>query len=111
MLFGSGNKRAVAKMKRREFLERSGRVGSAMAGLLAGGATAASAGRSGKGGSVVRSVRGVSILRLPDDPVAAAAPVTWAVGQLQAALAARGVPARLCERLQQVPAGDVCLLA
>jgi hypothetical protein len=47
----------------------------------------------------------------PGDPVAGAAPSRWAMDQLQQSLAARGVAARLRERVAQAPAGDLCVVA
>jgi hypothetical protein len=55
--------------------------------------------------------RDVSLVMNPDDPVAGAAPSRWAVAQLQQSLAARGVVARLRDRLAQAPAGDLCVVA
>lgn len=59
----------------------------------------------------MRSGSTVSIIRDPVDPVAAAPPVHWAVGQVQAALKARGVPVRLQERFGEAPAAEPCLWA
>jgi hypothetical protein len=64
-------------VNRREFLKRS----SLAAGLAAGGAAQGAA-------------RTVSILTDLADPVAVAGPAKWAIGQLQAALAAKGVDVR-----------------
>src|SRR5262245_59364716 len=53
----------------------------------------------------------VAIVFDPGDPVAAAAPVQWACGQLRDVLAARGVTARACRQLNEVAAGEMCVVA
>ncbi|MGH8694610.1 MAG: twin-arginine translocation signal domain-containing protein [Burkholderiales bacterium] len=73
-------------MNRREFLKRTG--------LSAAAAT---------------TLRAVSIVLDPDNPVARAAPVKWAAGELQSALAAQGVAVRLHDRIEQSAAGDFCI--
>ena len=55
--------------------------------------------------------RGVSIAIDPADAVASSGPVRWAAGELEAALAARGVAVRNCERASQAGPGDLCVVA
>ena len=74
--------------------------------FLAGAGSAAALTRGAKG-----ATRDVSLVMNPDDPVAGAAPSRWAMAQLQQSLAARGVTARLRDRLAQAPAGDLCVVA
>ena len=74
--------------------------------FLAGVGSAAALSRSAKG-----ATRDVSLVINPDDPIAGAAPSRWAMAQLQQSLAARGVAARLPDRIAQAPAGDLCVLA
>jgi hypothetical protein len=69
-----------------------------------GSAAALSGGASG-------ATRAVSLVMNPDDPVAGAAPARWAMAQLQQSLAARGVTARLRDRLAEAPAGELCVVA
>jgi hypothetical protein len=100
-------------MNRRRFLVQTGLAGGgALVGLLADAAVPGEgAGDTRKGGAIVRSGKGVSIIRDPADPIASGGPVEWAIGQVQEALAARGVAARLHEQIDQAPSGDLCLLA
>src|SRR5262245_26995613 len=53
----------------------------------------------------------VAIVSDPTDPVAAAAPAQWACGQLRDVLSARGVTARACRQLNEVAAGETCVVA
>src|SRR6516165_5360183 len=55
--------------------------------------------------------RRVAIVSDPADPVASAAPVQWALGQLRDALSTRGVAARSCRQLNEVAAGETCVVA
>jgi hypothetical protein len=88
-------------ISRRGFLTRTGLAG---AGLLAEARLAAGDGAGGRG-------QGVAIVHDSDDAVAAAPAAQWALGQLRDALAARGVPARVCRRLDEVTPGEACVLA
>jgi hypothetical protein len=69
----------MMSVNRRDFLKRT----SLAAGLATGGGAAQSAEPS------------VSIIVDPADPIASAGPAKWAIGQLQAALAGKGVAVRL----------------
>ncbi|HYM12072.1 MAG TPA: hypothetical protein VEU62_15160, partial [Bryobacterales bacterium] len=62
-------------------------------------------------GAAEAAGRGVSIVLDPGDAVASAEPVKWAAGELQQSLAARGITARLRQRIHQAAAGDFCILA
>ena len=86
-------------MNRREFITKTGLA--AAGGLLPRvfGADGAADGR------------GVAIVCEPGDPVASSRPARWAAEQLQQALAARGVPARICARLDEVAPGERCIVA
>jgi len=53
----------------------------------------------------------VSILLDPDDKVASSPPSRWAVNELQAALQARGMTARIFPNLESVPASELCIVA
>ncbi len=55
--------------------------------------------------------RGVSIVIPSDDLVASSGPARWAAGELEQALAARGISARILPSLESAPAGDLALLA
>jgi len=55
--------------------------------------------------------RPVAIVLDPADPVAAAPACRWAVGELSGALAARGVQARIVDRVAQAAAADLCIVA
>src|SRR5436309_16078790 len=53
----------------------------------------------------------VALVADPADPVAAAAPALYAIGQLREALSARGVAARSCRQMSEVAAGETCIVA
>src|SRR5206468_11137543 len=53
----------------------------------------------------------VAIVSDAADPIAAAASAQWALGQLREALSARGVAARSCRQLNEVAAGEPCIVA
>jgi hypothetical protein len=93
-------------MNRRDFLIKTG---AAAAGCAIGGLPssfgAASSARPGSPGS------GVAIVCDPADPIAAAPPVQWAVGQLRQALAQRGLAVRVCARLDEANPADLCVVA
>jgi hypothetical protein len=75
-------------MRRRDFLRSSGFIAAAAAGT-----------------------RDVSIVIEPGDAVASAGPSQWAAGELQSALAAHGITARVYPRLDQAPPGSFTILA
>jgi hypothetical protein len=79
------------RLKRRDFLKTT-------AGLYLAETIAAAKGPS------------VSLIVDPDDPVATAVPVRWAVEQLQSALRAKGAAAEIVPQLDKAPAGNVCIL-
>jgi hypothetical protein len=81
-------------------------IGFTRRNFLAGAGSAAALSRDARGAN-----RDVSVVVNPDDPVAGAAPSRWAAAQLQQSLAARGVAARLRDRIVQAPAGDLCVVA
>ena len=83
-----------AWINRREFLKKT---------ALAGGAGMVN-------GAFAASGRSVSIIRTPSDPVAAPAPVEWAVQELKRSLAARGVAVLFHQSIEQAAAGDLCIL-
>jgi hypothetical protein len=60
-------------------------------------------------GAFAASGRSVSIIRPPGDPVAAAAPVEWAVQELKHSLTARGVAVLFQQSIDQAAAGDLCI--
>lgn len=55
--------------------------------------------------------QGVSIVADPADAVAADAASRWAAKELADSLVSHGFAVRNCERLAQVPAGDLCIVA
>ncbi len=90
-----------AGLNRRAFLKRAGlALGATSIGWLteAGAATAL-------------GPRGVVIASDPADSVATAAPARWAIGQLQGALAARGIGVRLEDTMGGSGLRDICVLA
>src|SRR5712691_9656638 len=82
-------------LDRREFLKTGAAAGVGLLGapLAAWGAGAA-----------------VSIVLDAADPVASAAPVRWAAGELEKTLAGKGVAVRVRPRLDQAPADERCVL-
>jgi hypothetical protein len=66
---------------------------------------------AGGRGTAVAQALGVSIILDPGDAVAAAAPVQWAIKELEASLIAQDVVVRRCEGLAQATAGDLCVAA
>jgi hypothetical protein len=72
--------------------------------ITAGAAAALGCGATGRGPNV-------SIVAAPGDTVAAAAPSRWAVKELQDALTEQGASVHLRERLDQVAAGERCIVA
>ena len=89
-------------MNRREFLVKTGltAAGCAAAGYLPKRLSAETA-----------ATAGISMICDPSDPVAASAPAQWAARHLQEALAARGFQVRRCAKIEEAPAGDLCILA
>ncbi len=87
-------------MNRREFLLQTG----AATGLAAGGLLTRAGAAPGGG-------RAISLVSDPADRTANAAAPQWALGQLQAALTAKGCIVRRCTRLEEAPAGDFCVIA
>ncbi len=81
------------RVNRREFFSRAA-LGAGVAAQRLGGQTA-----------------GVCIVRDPGDPIAAAGPSQWAAGELQAALSAQGISARVAQRMEQAAPGNLCVLA
>jgi len=55
--------------------------------------------------------RGVAIIMDPGDATAASAPAQWAARELEAALREGGVPVTRGARLDEAPAGDLCVVA
>jgi hypothetical protein len=90
-----------AYINRRRFLRGTG---AAIAGA------GASVSRS-QGGPQSGSRPGVAIVVDPADPVASAAPVQWAAGELQQALADAGVSVSRHQRVAQSGAGEFCIVA
>jgi len=82
-------------LDRREFLKTGAAAG---VGLLGAPMAAWSAGAA------------VSIVLDPADPIASAAPVRWAAGELEKALAGKGVSVRVRPRQDRVPAGEPCVV-
>ncbi len=88
-------------LNRRDFLKQAGLVAG---GMLAGCSSPQSANTGQKFGRV-------AIVCDPADPIAAAPPTQWAVGQLRQALESRSIPVRVCQGMDQVKAGERCVLA
>lgn len=92
-------------MNRREFLRQTGgALGAAAGGWLAG------CGESRPGSARSKPVEASLIVSDPNDPVAAAAPVRWAIGEVRAALESRGVAVHVGPALMQSKAGESRLL-
>lgn len=85
-----------SNMNRRQFLRTAA---GAAAGVAAGSAFAAN------------ESRGVAIIVNPADGVASAAAARWAAGELEGALAERGVAARVYENAAQAPAAHLRIMA
>ena len=82
-----------AGINRREFLKKT---------ALAGGVGMVN-------GAFAASGRSVSIIRAPGDPVAASAPVEWAVREVEQSLRARGVAVLFHQSIDQAAADDLCI--
>src|SRR5579864_8617090 len=76
-------------MNRRSFLKKTG-----LAAGMSGVQRLAGAGQ------------GVSLVVDPQDKIASAAPVSWAIGTLQNALNAQKLTAKVYSRIEEAPAGD-----
>ncbi len=71
-------------------------------------------GQAGAAAGLVRAAgapQAVSLIADPSDPVASSPPARWALQELQDALQARRIPARMRQRLEQAPASELCMLA
>jgi hypothetical protein len=95
------SRRGAQDLSRRGFIAKTAAAATAtaMMPLLSGRAWAA-------GG-----VAGVSVVLDANDPLSREAPARWAAGYLCDALTARGLPAHVCENLEQAPAGQECIVA
>ena len=56
-------------------------------------------------------MRGVAIILEPTDAVASSPAARWAAGELERALAERGVPARIYGNASETPAGHLRIVA
>ena len=83
---------------RRDFLRQAGRAGAVFAG-----------GRLGFGQD--SRPAGVSLVMDPADPVLAAAPSQWALGQLKQALTRAGFAIRQRDNVAQAGADEICIVA
>jgi hypothetical protein len=93
-------------MNRRDFLIQTGAAaaGCAFGGLLSGCA-------STDGSRTENPGRGMAIVCDPGDPIVSARPAQWAVEQLRQALVQRGLAVRVCARLDEANATDICVVA
>ncbi len=71
----------------------------------------AALGASASAGLASAAASPVAIVLDPADPVAAAPPCRWAAGELSGALIARGIEARIVDRIAQAAGGDLCIVA
>jgi hypothetical protein len=92
----------AGRLNRRDFLKQTGLVAG---GLLAGCKSQPSTITGEKSGGRV------AIAYDPADPVPAAPPAQWAMGQLRQALESRGFAIRICQRIEQAAAGETCIVA
>jgi hypothetical protein len=93
-------------MNRREFLQAAGITAGTVA--LGGCADPLS---PGKTGDVPLGSAKVVIVTDSSDPVASAPPAQWAGDKLRAALASKGIPVASATKVDDVPAGAVCIVA
>jgi hypothetical protein len=93
-------------MERREFLIKTG---LAAAGGMVGGTLGGCAGMPPRAPGLVGGA--ASIIVDPADPVASSAPARWAVEQLRAAYALRGMTVNVAANLDEAPTGAACILA
>ncbi|MCX5645182.1 MAG: twin-arginine translocation signal domain-containing protein [Phycisphaerae bacterium] len=91
------------KPSRREFLKRA----AAATGCVAAGAISG----CGRASRTTVSASSVFIVCDPADPVASSGPAQWSIEQLRASLSARGVGSDVGRRVEQSPAGAVCIVA
>jgi len=84
-------------LPRREFLRHAGLAG----GALACGPTLAQ----------LRKSNSVHLALDPSDAVASSAPAQWAMRELEQAWLDSGATVRRCERVEQAPAGEFCVVA
>src|SRR5262249_7578444 len=54
---------------------------------------------------------GISLVADPDDPVASSPSAAWALQELVAAIAQRGLTVRRLSNLDQAPSSDLCIVA
>ncbi|HSZ57114.1 MAG TPA: twin-arginine translocation signal domain-containing protein, partial [Tepidisphaeraceae bacterium] len=94
-------------MNRREFLKHSG-VTVGAAALTWGCGQDDPAGTRSSQPSGPKEVR---VVCDPGDPIASTPPARWAAEQLCKTLAARGITARTCEKLEDVPPTAMCVVA
>jgi hypothetical protein len=99
------------EISRREFIEKAG----AVAGLATGALTVRNGWGQveGKHGSNTQGSESQKLALVcdPADAVVAAAPVQWALDQLRASLAARGVSVRQCKQVSEVEPAEFCIVA
>jgi hypothetical protein len=88
-------------LNRREFLLKTGAAAS----------LAATASPLRLAAAMLSQRQSVAIISDPADPVAAASPAKWAVGQLREALATRGFAVRIVTKLEAVKPEELCVLA
>jgi len=97
----------MTEINRRKFLAGTTlAAGSALIGLQEGTATSPAAATIG---SSRQNGKQVAIFRDPGDATVSSPAAQWAVGQVELALAARGLTVRSCERLEQAQAGETVL--
>jgi len=98
-------------MKRRKFLIQTGLaaaggvVGSSWAGC-ASGKTPDTLNKANSGGSNI-----IALIADPADPVVTTPAAQWGLGQLQSALARRGLDVRQMAKLDEAPVGARCIVA
>jgi hypothetical protein len=99
-------------LDRREFLKRSGLAAGFTVATFTAGARAAEEGAADapQAKTVAGSGKGVSIVHDPGDAMAAA-PAQWALGRLKESLAARGISARVYQKITDAVPGEPCIVA
>src|SRR5207253_10022313 len=94
-------------LSRRQFLQRTGMVaGLAGASLL----SQASASADSDSSQTVRAKKAIALLRDPEDKLATAPAVRWAVSQLSDALATHGFSVSLRQQMSEVTAEELCVV-
>jgi hypothetical protein len=97
----------MTEINRRKFLtDTTMAAGSALIGGQEGTPAPPDAAAAG---SSRRNGKGVAIVRDPGDATASSPAAQWAIGQVELALAARGLMVRRCERLEQARSGEIIL--